>query len=212
MAIEMRYKPRQLSEYLLQLNKWCIELQNSQNGVEMKFLKLGETWRDKVYFVAGEDLLKVSGEVKVLYTALATAIDGAVEFSNKINSTEGYEGSEIHPIEIPEFSSKILGEDLRQMYGEEIENVINLDDMEAFSRELIRYTDETEKMLAAIKRKHRDIGDDKVWVSPQYDQLAEVIDDLNRQMAVSIDNLRFSQVIVEKKHSELLAALHSNIK
>ena len=89
------------------------------------------------------------------------------------------------------------------MNGESRKNVVNLDDMKAFADELARYIDETEKALANIRRRHNDIGAERVWVSPQYDQLSDVIDDVNRRMADPIEDLKFSQLIVSKKWSEL---------
>lgn len=197
------YNPKKLEEYLKQLHTWCKALQQSQNGIETRFLRAGETWHDNVYYMAGSNLLTVSSEVKVLYGALATGVANAIKFSNAMNRTQEYDNVALHLEDIPAFASKILEGDLKSMHGEEKDNVINLEDMKDFAGELERYAKETEEMLAKIKQTHRAIGDDGVWVSPQYNQMTEIIDDLNRRMAGSIDKLRFSQALVLLKWKEL---------
>lgn len=203
--------PSLLNEYINFLEKSCFNLQANQTAIEKSFRKLGTTWNDAVYNIAGDRLADVSASLKKVYNGMCVSIQSATEYYNNFLIIQKMPKYCRGKSNIPEFHSTLKkGEYNMDTFVKS--NNYNVDDMSDFIKELYQYIFNTVNSLTEIQKKHQIVGETKTWVAPQYNQFGEILQDIQRRINVQLENLNESRNDLIKSYNDLIAFNDSKIK
>ena len=202
--------PSKLQNYIISMQKHCKEIQDSQTAIESNFKLLGNSWDDKIYDLTNNILYDTAKSVGRIYEELRKSIVNATEQYNEYISIQEYPGQ--HTIagkNISEFLTQLRGKEVGNKFYEN--NNTNLDDMQKYILAMQKYIEDTEKIVKNIRNEHEQIGREGAWVAPQYYQLGNVLNEVEKSIARQMSCLRDANELTRRKYERLRQLLDGNI-
>lgn len=192
------------------MQKHCKEIQDSQTAIESNFKLLGNSWDDKIYDLTNNVLYDTAKSVGRIYEELRKSIVNATEQYNEYISIQEYPGQ--HTIagkNISEFLTQLRGKEVGNKFYEN--NNTNLDDMQKYILAMQKYIEDTEKIVKNIRNEYEQIGREGAWVAPQYYQLGNVLNEVEKSIARQMSCLRDANELTRRKYERLRQLLYGNI-
>ena len=202
--------PSKLQNYIISMQKHCKEIQDSQTAIESNFKLLGNSWDDKIYDLTNNILYDTAKSVGRIYEELRKSIVNATEQYNEYISIQEYLGQ--HTIagkNISEFLTQLRGKEVGNKFYEN--NNTNLDDMQKYILAMQKYIEDTEKIVKNIRNEYEQIGREGAWVAPQYYQLGNVLNEVEKSIARQMSCLRDANELTRRKYERLRQLLYGNI-
>lgn len=202
--------PSKLQNYIISMQKHCKEIQDSQTAIESNFKLLGNSWDDKIYDLTNNVLYDTAKSVGRIYEELRKSIVNATEQYNEYISIQEYPGQ--HTIagkNISEFLTQLRGKEVGNKFYEN--NNTNLDDMQKYILAMQKYIEDTEKIVKNIRNEYEQIGREGAWVAPQYYQLGNVLNEVEKSIARQMSCLRDANELTRRKYERLRQLLYGNI-
>lgn len=202
--------PSKLQNYIISMQKHCKEIQDSQTAIESNFKRLGNSWDDKIYDLTNNILYDTAKSVGRIYEELRKSIVNATEQYNEYISIQEYPGQ--HTIagkNISEFLTQLRGKEVGNKFYEN--NNTNLDDMQKYILAMQKYIEDTEKIVKNIRNEYEQIGREGAWVAPQYYQLGNVLNEVEKSIARQMSCLRDANELTRRKYERLRQLLYGNI-
>lgn len=202
--------PSKLQNYIISMQKHCKEIQDSQTAIESNFKLLGNSWDDKIYDLTNNILYDTAKSVGRIYEELRKSIVNATEQYNEYISIQEYPGQ--HTIagkNISEFLTQLRGKEVGNKFYEN--NNTNLDDMQKYILAMQKYIEDTEKIVKNIRNEYEQIGREGAWVAPQYYQLGNVLNEVEKSIARQMSCLRDANELTRRKYERLRQLLYGNI-
>ena len=202
--------PSKLQNYIISMQKHCKEIQDSQTAIESNFKRLGNSWDDKIYDLTNNVLYDTAKSVGRIYEELRKSIVNATEQYNEYISIQEYPGQ--HTIagkNISEFLTQLRGKKVGNKFNEN--NNTNLDDMQKYILAMQKYIEDTEKIVKNIRNEYEQIGREGAWVAPQYYQLGNVLNEVEKSIARQMSCLRDANELTRRKYERLRQLLDGNI-
>ena len=186
--------PEETRKYIFSMATRLAKFVEQKNDVERLLKRLEPVWADSVFITGWNSVVTVSNKIKRVYVSISNDIQGAARFYDRYAIYNDKHGRIIGRVPIAEYEINLRSKDVNINRRMEITDA---EEMEKFIVQMRNYIESTRDTIRSIDVEHNNAQ--RYWKSSQYDELTQIIKEVDRDVRKELQVLEMLNEYVKKK-------------